>query len=39
MLNLSHKRLEARGLSLEIINIIYKLTEDFPTKETYGISS
>lgn len=39
MLNLSHKRLEVWNLSIEVIKIIYKITENFPKSEIYGISS
>ena len=39
MLNLSHKRLEVWSLSIEVIKFIYKITEEFPKSEIYGISS
>lgn len=39
MLNLSHKSLDVWNHSIELIKIIYKLTENFPPKEIYGISN
>ena len=39
MLNLSHKRLDVWKHSLELIKIIYKVTEEFPKNEYYGISN
>lgn len=39
MLNLSHKKLDVWHHSIELIKIIYKLTENFPKQEMYGISS
>ncbi len=38
MLNLSHKKLDVWNHSIELIKIIYKLTENFPKHEIYGLS-
>jgi len=39
MLNLSHKRLDVWRLSIELIKILYKLTESFPKNEIFGITN
>lgn len=39
MLNLSHKKLKAWQVSVEFVSAIYKLTQNFPNSEVYGISS
>ncbi len=39
MLNLSHKKLDVWNHSLELIKIIYKITEGFPKNEIFGISN
>lgn len=39
MLNLSHKKLDVWEHSIELIKIIYKLTEEFPKNEIFGITN
>lgn len=39
MLNLSHKKLDVWKLSIELIKLIYKLTEGFPKSELFGITN
>lgn len=39
MLNLSHKKLDVCKLSIELIKLIYKLTESFPKSELFGITN
>ncbi len=39
MLNLNHKRLEVWKLSIDLIKLIYKLTENFPRSELFGITN
>lgn len=37
MLKLSHKNLDVWKLSIQLVKEIYKLTEDFPKSESYGL--
>lgn len=39
MLNLSHKKLDVLKLSIELSEQTYKITENFPKFELYGISN
>lgn len=39
MLNLSHKKLDIWKLSIELSKQIYKITENFPKTEIYGLSN
>lgn len=39
MLTLNHKKLEVWKKSIELVKILYKITERFPNKEIYGIVS
>jgi len=39
MLNLSHKKLDVWKLSIELSKQTYKITENFPKFELYGISN
>ncbi|MBK6771930.1 MAG: four helix bundle protein [Ignavibacteria bacterium] len=39
LLNLSHKKLDVWKLSIELIKLIYKLTEGFPKSELFGITN
>ena len=39
MLNLSHKKLEVWKLSNELVKQLYKLTDNFPKNEIFGITN
>ncbi len=39
MLSLNHKKLDAWKLGIELVTIIYEITEHFPKSETYGITN
>lgn len=39
MLNLNHKNLNVYKKSIELVSEIYKLTDDFPKTEAFGLSS
>jgi four helix bundle protein len=39
MLNLNHKNLDVWKLRLNLITDIYKITENFPKSELFGISN
>lgn len=39
MLNLSHKKLDVWKISIDLVKILYKLTERFPKNEIFGISN
>ena len=39
MLNLNHKKLEVYKKSSELVKLIYKITNDFPKSELYGLTS
>jgi len=39
MLNLNHKKLDVWKDSIQFVKLIYKLTENFPKSEIFGISN
>jgi four helix bundle protein len=39
MLSLNHKNLEVWKKSIELVKLIYKVTDTFPNKEAYGLTS
>lgn len=39
MLNLSHKKLEVWKDSVELVTLVYELTEHFPSEERFGLIS
>jgi len=39
MLNLNHKKLDVWKLSMEFIGEVYRLSNDFPRSENYGITN
>ena len=39
MLELSHKKLDAWKKSIELVSVVYKLTQKFPMQEQYGLTS
>lgn len=39
MLELNHKKLDVRKLSISLIKELYKLTDAFPKNEMYGLTS
>ncbi len=39
MLNLNHKKLDVWKLSVELVKEVYRITNDFPKEEQYGLVS
>ncbi|MDX1618546.1 MAG: four helix bundle protein [Balneolaceae bacterium] len=39
MLNLNHKRLDTWKLSIDFIEMIYSITDKFPSSELFGLTS
>ena len=39
MLSLNHKNLAVWKMSIELVKLIYKVTDTLPNKETYGLTS
>lgn len=39
MLDLKHKKLDVWRMSVDFVTLVYKLTDNFPREESYGITS
>lgn len=39
MLNLNHKKLEVWKISIELVKVLYTLTQQFPKSELFGITN